>query len=1292
LAYLAGIDVGGTFTDFLLVDEHTGRSFLFKTPSTPQDPSAGVLSGLQTLLKDADVPASDIEQVMHSTTVATNAILEGRGARVGLLCTKGFEQVLHLARGETPGPLAGWVAMVKPEPLAAVENTRGVSERIDARGEVILALDDVPALAAAEELAGRGIESLAISLINSYANPEHERRLRDMLQERYPDLSISISSDVLPEFREYERTNVVVMNAYVRPRLSHYLEALRSRVEQIGVGGSVSILRSDGGLMTLDSARDSPVNALLAGPAGGVAGAATVGVRAGHPNFLSLDMGGTSTDVALCLGGKPMMTRETKLGYFPLKIPAIDVRSVGAGGGSVAHVPELTRALRVGPHSAGAEPGPAAYGRGGEEPTVTDANLVLGYLPPELLGGKMKLDVELARRAVGTVADALGLSLEEAAEGIVDIVNENMMGALRLVSVEKGHDPRQLALVAFGGAGPLHANALAELMGSFPVIVPPTPGVLAALGDVVSPFRREVGEAYIRRFDRVTPDELIDRLDRLGDSANQWLAGAGIPEEDREIRFSADVRYHRQGLEIEVNVDRADLGASGFTNVAAAFRAAHEREYGFRLDVTCEFVNLRAIALGKSRGGPASPKVPVTSRSLSEARLSRHRIYHRGRWLEADVYDRARLSPGHRIEGPAIVTQVDTTTLVLPGYSAEVDEHSNLLIKQRAVLERQDQAQSPIVIDIIENALKNIRAEQDAVIFRAALSTVIREEHDSFPLLTDDQGRMLAGQFGWPLAEFFEKYPKEDLRPGDVLMLNDPYLCGGAIQHTPDLLVLRPIFFEGRLVGFASQLGNLMDIGGAVPGSMPARSRSIFEEGIRFPPVKLYEQGRLVQPIVDILARNSRTPELVVADALALAAATRAAELRVMELCRRFGVDTYLSTCQELLDRTYNAAKVMVEKFVPEKPLVFEDYIDDDGRGNGPFKIKLSMWRQDGKAILDFTGTSPQAEGPINLFMGQPMFKMVTGIVLIMAMDPAILFNHGYNELFEIRFPKGSVIQPEFPAPLSNRAHTLARIFDVLSGVLAQQTPELATGAACGSSPHFLYSGVDSEGEFFLYYEINYGGIPGRPAGDGMDVHAWWPAVTSIPVEYTESYFPLRIESLRARIDSGGAGKHRGGNGVEKVYVFLEPGQVSIHDDRHISKPWGIAGGRAAEGSRKLLVRNDGTRQELPAKFDGLEVVPGDKLVYITAGGGGWMDPLDRPSDAVQEDVIRGFVSVQRAQDAYGVVIDPTSLTVESEATARLRAEARSRRPATTPVFDFGVPESRDEARLILRSATAPDR
>lgn len=1275
MAYRIGVDVGGTFTDLVLVNE-VGRTFSWKTPSTPNDPSLGVARGITEICERSGVDSSMIHHVMHGTTVATNAVLEGRGARVGLLCTEGFEQVLHLARGETPGPLSGWVSMVKPEPLAALEDTRGIPERMSARGEIIRALDEDRVREAIVSLAESGVESLSVSLINAYANPMHEQQIAVIARELYPNLPLSLSSSVLPEFREYERTLVTVMNSYIRPTIEGYMQQLAGRLASLGMDASISILGSSGGLMTIESTSQRPVHAMLSGPAGGVKGAASIAHSIGIDNFLTVDVGGTSTDVALCLAGTPVITRETTLGYFPIKVPSIDVRSVGAGGGSIAHVPEVTRALRVGPESAGAHPGPAAYGSGGDKPTVTDAHVVLGHLPSNLLGGTMQLDIERARAAIKTVADDLDLSIEEAAEGIIDIVNENMVGALRLVSVEKGYDPREFALIAFGGAGPLHGNAVAALMGCFPIIIPQAPGVLCALGDATSEFRREFSETFIQRFDATRPSMLADHLTVLATEGLEWLEGEGVADELCTVSFEVDVRYVQQGLETPVSFapeEREHVLHDRFRLIRERFEERHEREYGFRLDSAVEFVNLRCIAVGDV-GQFVQERIPRHDGSPTETGRA-HRMYHRGEWLDATVYDRSQLPIAATIQGPAVITQLDSTTVLLPGYSATIDSEGNLIIARptKRNLAEAEQGDSPIIMDIVENALKNIRREMDSVIFRTAMSTVIREEHDSFPLVTDEHGRMLAGQFGWPLEEFFaEHYPKERLEPGDVLILNDPYLCGGAVQHTPDLLVLRPIFVRDELVGFSSQLGNLMDIGGPTPGSMPAQSRSIFEEGIRFPPVKLYKRGELDREILGILARNSRTPELVIADTMALCSATRVAEQRVIELCERFGVATYRQACEALLGRTHRAAKLMIRQFISEDKLTFEDVVDDDGRGNGPFRISLAYWREGEKAIFDFTGTSPQAAGPINLFMGEPMFKMVTGIILIMALDPQILYNHGYYDLFEIRFPKGSVIQPYYPAPLANRAHTLARIFDVLSGGLAQQNPELSTGAGCGSSPHFLYSGRDTNGEFFFFFEINYGGIPGRPAGDGMDVHAWWPHVTSIPVEYAESYYPIRIERLKGHVDSGGAGRHRGGNGVEKLYTFLAPGQVSIHDDRWRSHPWGIGGGGAASCSRKLLIHRDGTETELPSKVDFIDVEAGDQLLYITAGGGGWLDPLSRPAEQVRRDVRRGFVSRHHARDCYGVALDE-ALNIDPGATAVLRERLGAGRPWPPPVFDRGA-------------------
>src|SRR4051812_40897804 len=541
MAYRLGVDVGGTFTDLFLVDDDRAQQWRVKTPSTPRDPSDGVLTGVERICAQAGIAPGDLRNLVHGTTVATNAVLEGKGARVGLVTTQGFGQILHLARSQTPGPLAGWIIMIKPDPPASLADTREAVERMDARGNTLVPVDRGQVKGIIEDLISDGVESLTVSLINSYVSGAHEQEIAELVEELHPGFPVTTSSAVVPEFREYERTLTACMNSYVRPQVAKYVDRLQSALP------GVDILRSDAGVMTPREAARNPVYAVLSGPAGGVAGALYIAARAGFPNVLTFDMGGTSTDVSLCQGGEPTIGRETTIGQFRIKVPSVDVHTVGAGGGSIAHVPELTRALRVGPESAGADPGPAAYGKGGTAPTVTDANVVVGPPPPRLIGGEMQLDTEAARTAVAQVADAIGLSVDQAAEGIVAIVNENMAGALRVISVQRGHDPREFALVAFGGAGPLHANAVAELMGSFPVIVPPSPGLLFALGDLVADFRNEFAQTLIRLTAEVGDEELRSILDDLDARAREWMDAQGIPKQAQHVEFVADMRYHGQG-------------------------------------------------------------------------------------------------------------------------------------------------------------------------------------------------------------------------------------------------------------------------------------------------------------------------------------------------------------------------------------------------------------------------------------------------------------------------------------------------------------------------------------------------------------------------------------------------------------------------------------------------------------------------------------------------------------------------------------------------------------------------
>ena len=684
MAYRLGVDVGGTFTDLFLVEDGNGDGggrFRVKTPSTPADPSEGVLTGVQRICAEAGIDVGDIRNILHGTTVATNAVLESKGARVGLITTKGFQQILHLARSQTPGPLAGWIIMIKPDPPASLADTREAVERMDSAGNTIVPVDVKQVEGVVRNLVESGVETLTVALINSYVSGAHEREIGEIIERLYPGFPVTLSSEVLPEFREYERALTACMNSYVRPKVADYVNRLQEQLNGIGAQADVNILRSDAGLMTTREAARNPIYGVLSGPSGGVAGALFVARKAGYEDILTFDMGGTSTDVALCQNGQPTIGRETAIGHFKIKVPSVDVHTVGAGGGSIAHVPELTKALRVGPQSAGAEPGPAAYGKGGTEPTVTDANVVLGHLPPRLLGGEMELDAEAATAAVQKVADAMGLdSVEQAAEGILAIVNENMAGALRLVSVQRGHDPRDFALVAYGGAGPLHANALAKLMGSFPVIVPPAPGLLCAIGDLVADFRDEFAQTYIRLVSAAAGDEVAGILDGLGEQAKAWLVGEGIAEDAQRIAYTADMRYHRQGYEIPVALDPGEVRGNGLGDLEERFNQLHEQLYGFRMPGTAsEMVNLRAVGYG-AVPKPELPVGDVGSPDASSAVVDEHEVIFDGERVATKIYDRARLEPGALLEGPAIVTEFDSTTVVLPGHRAEVDSNFNILI------------------------------------------------------------------------------------------------------------------------------------------------------------------------------------------------------------------------------------------------------------------------------------------------------------------------------------------------------------------------------------------------------------------------------------------------------------------------------------------------------------------------------------------------------------------------------------------------------------------------------------
>jgi N-methylhydantoinase A len=679
MAYRLGVDVGGTFTDLLLLDQVSGSFWRHKTPSTPQDSSVGILTGVEAICGAADITPADVEFFLHGTTVATNAILEGKGARVGLVTTQGYRQIMQIARSFVPGGLAGWIVWPKPRPLAALEDTVEIAGRMDARGNEVRPVDDADIRAALEKLKAQGVEALTVSLVNAYLNGAHEQRVAELAAEIMPDLPLSLSHVVLPEMQEYERTLTTVANAAVRPVMRNYIRNLRDKLRGAGMGGSLSLLRSDGGLMSSEKAEEHPVSLLMSGPAGGVTGALWVGKNAGIRNILTLDVGGTSTDVALIENLEARRVRTTEVGHLAVRASALDVKTVGAGGGSIAYVPELTGALRVGPQSAGAVPGPVAYGKGGKLPTVTDANVVLGYLPESLLGGAFKLDREGARVAVQTIADRLGIGLMEAARGIIDIVNENMFGALRMISVQQGYDPRHFALMGFGGAGPLHVNAVARLMGSWPAISPVSPGVLCALGDATTQMRTEAARSFSRRFSETGEAEVQGILSEMAAQTRAELAVEGIADADITSLFEIDVRYEGQAFEVPLSIDPETLARDGLAGVTARFDAEHHRLFTFNMETAHELVNLRAVALGPLLELQA-PVLPVGNGDPIGAKLRDHELWADGEMQPAVIYDRSKLCSGDVIPGPAIVTEMDSTTLIEAGCVGTVDAVGNILI------------------------------------------------------------------------------------------------------------------------------------------------------------------------------------------------------------------------------------------------------------------------------------------------------------------------------------------------------------------------------------------------------------------------------------------------------------------------------------------------------------------------------------------------------------------------------------------------------------------------------------
>lgn len=667
--YAVAIDIGGTFTDISLLDRGSGAIWRAKTPSVPDDPSVAFMTGVDLVMDQAGLTADALGQVLHGTTVATNMILEGKGARTALVTTRGFRHVLEIGRQDIPrhANLFAWVKPPRPVPASRIFE---VDERIGTGGVVLTDLDEASVAAAADAIRKTGAEAVAICLVHAYANSAHEVRVAELLRAALPDLAVTASTDILPVVREYERSLATVLNASVMPGVSTYVSRLENRLADAGVASPLLLMQSNGGVAGTAAIRTAPALTALSGPAAGVVGACDVAAACGIGDIITVDIGGTSADICLIQNGRVGLTQQGRVGEWPLSLPMVDMVTIGAGGGSVAGVADGT--LSVGPSSAGARPGPAAYGNGGTEPTVTDAHVVLGHLPVDLLGGTMTLDAHAATRAVDTgVAKPLGLAQDVAARGILAIVNNNMVGAVRTISVERGHDPRDFTLVPFGGAGPLHGCALAELLGIARVMVPPAPGLLCADGLLAADLKAEFTRALPTpgAIDQTAADALFATLQS---EAQSWLDHENVPADRRETTHRALLRFHGQGGEIAV--DWGTMPAA----TEAAFRAAHTALYGFVLDAAIELVTLRVEAAGRTTPSPRPDLTPKPDAKPTQTTT----VHWESGTQDTPIYDRETLGAGAAVTGPAILTQLDTTTVVPPGWFGTVHPSGTLILKK----------------------------------------------------------------------------------------------------------------------------------------------------------------------------------------------------------------------------------------------------------------------------------------------------------------------------------------------------------------------------------------------------------------------------------------------------------------------------------------------------------------------------------------------------------------------------------------------------------------------------------
>jgi N-methylhydantoinase A/oxoprolinase/acetone carboxylase beta subunit/N-methylhydantoinase B/oxoprolinase/acetone carboxylase alpha subunit len=1247
-------DVGGTFTDLTGVDLD-GTMSTAKTLTTPQDQSVGILNGVDKL--DADLVSTEL--FLHGSTIAINTVLERTGAVTALITTEGFRDAYEIGRGNRSEPYDLFFG--KPVPLVPRRLRLEVRERMLVDGSIHQPLDREHARGVITELKAAGVTSVAVCLLHSYANPAHELAIGELIAELWPEAYVTLSHQIMREYREYERTSTTVLNAYVGPVVSSYLDSLSNRLTARGFTGRLLIMQSNGGIMSLESARRAPVRMMESGPVAGVIGAGALATRLGMSRLISFDMGGTTAKTSLVKDGEVEISQGYFIGGYatghPMALPVVNIVEVGAGGGSIAWI-DAAGALKVGPQSAGAFPGPACYGNGGVRPTVTDANLVLGRLGATgFLGGEMPLDAAAAEDAIRRgVAEPLGLDIFAAAQGIVAIADAQMSLAVRAVSVEKGEDPREFALVATGGAGPLHAVSIARELSIGTVIVPVLPGQFSAKGMLSSEVRHDLTRTQVARFELDTIASYAATLATLEDEARARLReDTGEADSEPQVQHFVELRYAGQEFTIPVPVPDDGLSEQTYQAVRSLFDEMHIRLYGHQApEESVEALGVRTVISMPLHRGEDEP-APVMS--LASEDSGPEVMQERAVVLDGDtaemcrVFDRARLLAGHQIAGPAIVQEATSSVVIYDGDKLSVSDDGSLVItvgsRVALVEHRAVDGVDPITLEVVRRALVAYSDEMATALRRTAYNPMIFEVQDYCVGLIDSKAELIAQNLGGlpifladlavAVEDGISRYGLEGFEPGDAIVMNSPYICG---QHLNNVVVYTPCFVDGRVVAFPSVRAHWVDIGGSRVGFGSTSSTDIYSEGLQLRSIKVLKAGTWDDDVMQIVKDNIRMPESSLGDLRAAIAACRLGERRIAELAERYGMETVEACIAEMRNQSERLSRDAVQK-IPDGEYFASSWMDNDGQSLDeriPIKVRTEV-RGD-EITIDFSEISDQVKGPMNsgksggVAAARVAFKTLT------------LPNHPVDEgafrNLKVILPEGKLINARPPAALGQWSISLPTVVDTIISSLATALPEQVPAAHKGDMSGFTFHGIDERtGSRFVYLNINGGGWGGRPGQDGPSacVSICQGDVRNIPVEIQETRYPLICTSHSLRQDSGGAGENRGGLGLELVIEPLQRMLTNVANERTTCPPWGLGGGLSGE-TADTVVLVPGQDARHVKKQTGLQIDPGTSVSFRTAGGGGWGNPLERDPQRIADDVIDGYISRESAQAFYGVDVD----------------------------------------------------